>query len=53
LKNLVCEIAPVTVSIKNYVITEVTANMAGYKATDECLNSVRAFYSTRPFVIPA
>ncbi|KAA6401326.1 MAG: hypothetical protein EZS28_003150 [Streblomastix strix] len=27
LKNLVCDIKPVTMSIKNYVITEVTANM--------------------------
>ncbi|KAA6364455.1 MAG: hypothetical protein EZS28_040018, partial [Streblomastix strix] len=53
LKNLVCEIKPVTISIKNYVITEVTANMAGYKATDACLNRVRQFYSQRPFVVPA
>ncbi|KAA6384563.1 MAG: hypothetical protein EZS28_019910 [Streblomastix strix] len=53
LKNLVCEIAPVTISMMNYVVTEVTANIAGYKATDICLNRVRAFYSTRPFVVPA
>ncbi|KAA6363200.1 MAG: hypothetical protein EZS28_041273, partial [Streblomastix strix] len=53
LKNLVCDIAPVTISMMNYAVTEVTANMAGYKATDECLNRVRAFYSTRPFVVPA
>ncbi|KAA6404075.1 MAG: hypothetical protein EZS28_000406 [Streblomastix strix] len=52
LKNLVCDIKPVTLSIKNYVITEVTANMAGYKATDACLNQVRQFYSQRPFVVP-
>jgi hypothetical protein len=53
LKNLICDINPVTISIKNYVVTEVTANMAGYKANDECLARVRAFYSTRPFVVPA
>ncbi|KAA6397109.1 MAG: hypothetical protein EZS28_007365 [Streblomastix strix] len=32
---------------------KVTANMAGYKATDACLNRVRQFYSQRPFVVPA
>ncbi|KAA6397366.1 MAG: hypothetical protein EZS28_007111 [Streblomastix strix] len=53
LKNLVCDIAPVTVSIKNYVVTEVTANMAGYKATEACLARVRDFFSTRAFVVPA
>ncbi|KAA6400806.1 MAG: hypothetical protein EZS28_003668 [Streblomastix strix] len=53
LKNLVCGIKPVTICIKNYVITEVTANMAGYKSTDACLNRVRQFYSQRPFVVPA
>ncbi|KAA6404328.1 MAG: hypothetical protein EZS28_000146 [Streblomastix strix] len=53
LKNLVCDIKPVTISIKNYVITEVTANMAGYKATDACLNRVSQFCSWRPFVVPA
>ncbi|KAA6356023.1 MAG: hypothetical protein EZS28_048450, partial [Streblomastix strix] len=53
LKNLIFDINPVTISIKNYVITEVTANMAGYKATDACLNQVRQFYSQRPFVVPA
>ncbi|KAA6379341.1 MAG: hypothetical protein EZS28_025133 [Streblomastix strix] len=53
LKNLVCDIKPVTMSIKNYVITEVTANMAGYKATDACLNRVRQFYCQRTFVVPA
>ncbi|KAA6389487.1 MAG: hypothetical protein EZS28_014984 [Streblomastix strix] len=37
LKNLVCNIAPVTVSIKNYVVTEITTHMAGYKATNACL----------------
>ncbi|KAA6393655.1 MAG: hypothetical protein EZS28_010817 [Streblomastix strix] len=53
LKNLICEIAPVTISIKNYVVTEVTANMAGFKAADECVNRVRNFFSTRTFVVPA
>ncbi|KAA6394183.1 MAG: hypothetical protein EZS28_010289 [Streblomastix strix] len=53
LKNLVCDIKLVTMSIKNYVITEVTANMAGYKATDACFNRVYQFYSQRPFVVPA
>ncbi|KAA6388439.1 MAG: hypothetical protein EZS28_016035 [Streblomastix strix] len=53
LKNLVCDIKPVTMSLKNYVITEVTANMAGYEATDACFYRVRQFYSQRPFVVPA
>ncbi|KAA6372481.1 MAG: hypothetical protein EZS28_031992, partial [Streblomastix strix] len=53
LKNLTCDIKPDTLSIKNYVVTEVTANMAGYKATDACLNRVHQFYSSRPFVVPA
>ncbi|KAA6387364.1 MAG: hypothetical protein EZS28_017105, partial [Streblomastix strix] len=53
LKNLVCDVKPVTVSVRNYIITAVTANMSGYKASDTCLNRVRQFYSTRPFVVPA
>ncbi|KAA6355967.1 MAG: hypothetical protein EZS28_048506, partial [Streblomastix strix] len=53
LKNLVCDIKPVTVSVRNYVITAAVANMCGYKASQECLNRVRQFYSTRPFVVPA
>ncbi|KAA6403040.1 MAG: hypothetical protein EZS28_001433 [Streblomastix strix] len=53
LKNLICDIKPVSMSIKNYVITEVTANMAGYKATDACLSLVCQFYSQRPFVVLA
>ncbi|KAA6387454.1 MAG: hypothetical protein EZS28_017020 [Streblomastix strix] len=32
---------------------EVTANMAGYKATDACFNRVRQFYNQCPFVVPA
>ncbi|KAA6397278.1 MAG: hypothetical protein EZS28_007196 [Streblomastix strix] len=53
LKNLVCDIKPVTISIKNYVIAEVTANMACYIATDARYNRVGQFYSQRPFVVPA
>ncbi|KAA6398152.1 MAG: hypothetical protein EZS28_006325 [Streblomastix strix] len=53
LKNLVCDITPVTVSIKNYVVTEVTANMARYKAIDVCQAKVRDFFSTRAFVVQA
>ncbi|KAA6328188.1 MAG: hypothetical protein EZS28_053744, partial [Streblomastix strix] len=47
-----CSITPVTLSIKNYVVTEVTANMSGYKATDDCLQRVREFYANRPLVVP-
>ncbi|KAA6366886.1 MAG: hypothetical protein EZS28_037587 [Streblomastix strix] len=53
LKNLICDIKPVTMSIKNNVITEVTATMAGQKTTDACLNRVRQFYCQRSFVVPA
>ncbi|KAA6360141.1 MAG: hypothetical protein EZS28_044332, partial [Streblomastix strix] len=53
LKNLMCSISPVTLSIKNYVVTEVTANMSGYKATDDCLQRVREFHANRPFVVPS
>ncbi|KAA6397415.1 MAG: hypothetical protein EZS28_007055 [Streblomastix strix] len=53
LKNLVCDIKHVTINIKNYVMTEMTASMAGCKATDACLNRVRQLYSQRPFVVPA
>ncbi|KAA6402943.1 MAG: hypothetical protein EZS28_001536 [Streblomastix strix] len=52
-KNLICDINPVIISIKNYVITEVTANIAGYKANDTCLARVRDFFTTRAFVVPA
>ncbi|KAA6361577.1 MAG: hypothetical protein EZS28_042896 [Streblomastix strix] len=38
---------------QNYVITEVTANMSGYEATDYCLQRVRDFYANRPFVVPS
>ncbi|KAA6384162.1 MAG: hypothetical protein EZS28_020314 [Streblomastix strix] len=53
LKNLVCDIKPVTVSVRNYIIEAVTANMYGYKASDACLNRVRQFYQNRPLVVPA
>ncbi|KAA6398922.1 MAG: hypothetical protein EZS28_005553 [Streblomastix strix] len=53
LKNMICDIRPETISLKNNVITEVTTNMAGYKATDACHNRVRQFHSQRPFVVPA
>ncbi|KAA6398696.1 MAG: hypothetical protein EZS28_005776 [Streblomastix strix] len=53
LKNLMCSISPVTLSIKNYVVTEVTANMSGCQATDDCLQRVREFYANGPFVVPS
>ncbi|KAA6393527.1 MAG: hypothetical protein EZS28_010947 [Streblomastix strix] len=53
LKNQMCSISQVTLSIKDYVVTEVTANMSGYKATDDCFQRVREFYANRPFVIPS
>ncbi|KAA6370443.1 MAG: hypothetical protein EZS28_034031 [Streblomastix strix] len=53
LKNLMCSISPVTLSIKNYVVTEMTANMSGYKATDDCLQKVCDYFANRPFVVPA
>ncbi|KAA6362221.1 MAG: hypothetical protein EZS28_042252 [Streblomastix strix] len=53
LKNQLCVIKPASMNIENYIITEVTANMAGYNATDVCLNRVRQLCSQRPFVAPA
>ncbi|KAA6398845.1 MAG: hypothetical protein EZS28_005623 [Streblomastix strix] len=53
IKNLICEVRPVTVSVKNYIITAVTANTSGYKASYAYLNQVQQFYSTLPFVVPA
>ncbi|KAA6386168.1 MAG: hypothetical protein EZS28_018303 [Streblomastix strix] len=53
LKNLICDVNPVTISIKNYIMTEVTANMAGYKANDACLARVRDFITIRAFIVPA
>ncbi|KAA6403220.1 MAG: hypothetical protein EZS28_001253 [Streblomastix strix] len=37
MKNLMCNISPVILSVTNDVVTEVTANMSGNKAIDECL----------------
>ncbi|KAA6390511.1 MAG: hypothetical protein EZS28_013963 [Streblomastix strix] len=51
LKNLVCDIKPVTVSVRNYIIEAATANLCGYEASETCLNRVRQFYSNRPFVV--
>ncbi|KAA6354912.1 MAG: hypothetical protein EZS28_049560, partial [Streblomastix strix] len=53
LKYLMCSISPVTLSIKNYAVTEVTANMNGYKAIDVCIQKVRELYANRPFVVPS
>ncbi|KAA6400973.1 MAG: hypothetical protein EZS28_003497 [Streblomastix strix] len=53
LKNFVCDIKPVTIRIKNYIITEIAAHMAGYKATDAYFNRVRKFYSQRSFAVLA
>ncbi|KAA6377662.1 MAG: hypothetical protein EZS28_026810 [Streblomastix strix] len=52
LKNLVCDIKTVTVSVRNYIIEAVTANMCVYKASESCFNRVRQFYLNRPFVVP-
>ncbi|KAA6362099.1 MAG: hypothetical protein EZS28_042374, partial [Streblomastix strix] len=40
LKNLICDIKPVIVSVRDYIIEAVTANMCGYKASESCLNRV-------------
>ncbi|KAA6384982.1 MAG: hypothetical protein EZS28_019494 [Streblomastix strix] len=53
LKNIVCDIKPVTVSVRNYIIEAVTANICGYKASESCLYRVRQFYQSRPYVVPA
>ncbi|KAA6363506.1 MAG: hypothetical protein EZS28_040967 [Streblomastix strix] len=37
LKNLLCDIKPITISIKNYVIKEVTADVGCFGATAACL----------------
>ncbi|KAA6359832.1 MAG: hypothetical protein EZS28_044641, partial [Streblomastix strix] len=41
-----------TLSLKNYVVTEVTANICGYKATDDCLQTVCEFFANISFFIP-
>ncbi|KAA6403097.1 MAG: hypothetical protein EZS28_001375 [Streblomastix strix] len=48
-----CSITPVTLSIKNYVVTEVTANLSRYKATDDCLQTVCEFFANKSFVVTA
>ncbi|KAA6385114.1 MAG: hypothetical protein EZS28_019361 [Streblomastix strix] len=53
LKNLVCAAKSATISITNYFIEIVVANVCGYKASESCLNRVRQFYQSRPFVVPA
>ncbi|KAA6378497.1 MAG: hypothetical protein EZS28_025974 [Streblomastix strix] len=52
LKNLMCSISPVILTIKNYVVIELTANMSGYVATYDCQYRVRDFCANRPFVVP-
>ncbi|KAA6394200.1 MAG: hypothetical protein EZS28_010274 [Streblomastix strix] len=49
--QIIINIKPITISIKSYAITEVTANMADYRATDAYLNRIRQFYSQRQFVV--
>ncbi|KAA6391366.1 MAG: hypothetical protein EZS28_013106 [Streblomastix strix] len=51
LKNLICNISLVTLSIKSNVITEVTANMNGYKAADNRLQRIRELFANRPYVV--
>ncbi|KAA6394226.1 MAG: hypothetical protein EZS28_010242 [Streblomastix strix] len=53
LKNLVCDIKPVTVSVRNYIISAVTANMSSYEPQNTFPNSVCQFYQNHLFVIPA
>ncbi|KAA6375079.1 MAG: hypothetical protein EZS28_029394 [Streblomastix strix] len=50
LKNQIYNISPVTLSIKNYVVTEETANICSYKATDDCLQKIWELFANRPFV---
>ncbi|KAA6390921.1 MAG: hypothetical protein EZS28_013551 [Streblomastix strix] len=52
LKNLVCDIKLVTMGVKNYVISETTTNIAGYKATDTCLNRVSQSQGQCTFDVP-
>ncbi|KAA6400467.1 MAG: hypothetical protein EZS28_004006 [Streblomastix strix] len=53
LKNLVCDVKPVIISVRNYVIETVVANMSGYKVSETCLNRVRQFYQNRPYAVSA
>ncbi|KAA6398928.1 MAG: hypothetical protein EZS28_005548 [Streblomastix strix] len=45
LKNLICDVNPVTVSVRNYIIEAVTANMCGYKASESCLNRLIEYWA--------
>ncbi|KAA6403302.1 MAG: hypothetical protein EZS28_001174 [Streblomastix strix] len=53
LNNLVCDIKPVTVSVRNYIKETITTNICGYRASETCPNCVRQFYQNSPFVVPA
>ncbi|KAA6402673.1 MAG: hypothetical protein EZS28_001803 [Streblomastix strix] len=53
LKNLVCDIKRVTISVRNYIIIAAVANMCGYKASEICLNRVQQSNQSRTFVVPA
>ncbi|KAA6361216.1 MAG: hypothetical protein EZS28_043257, partial [Streblomastix strix] len=53
LKNLMCSISPVTLSIMNYAVTEVTVNISEYNVIDDCLQNVREFYANWLFVAPS
>ncbi|KAA6390606.1 MAG: hypothetical protein EZS28_013868 [Streblomastix strix] len=53
LKNIDLLFRNWTLSIKNYAVTGVTANMSGYKATDDYLQRVREFFANRRFVVSA
>ncbi|KAA6395386.1 MAG: hypothetical protein EZS28_009088 [Streblomastix strix] len=51
LKNLMGSINPVTLSKKNYVVTDVATNINAYKSTDDCLQRVRDFHQNRQYVV--
>ncbi|KAA6375922.1 MAG: hypothetical protein EZS28_028551, partial [Streblomastix strix] len=53
LKKFVYDVKSVTISVRNYIITAVLANISGYKASEGCHNHVLKFYSGRSFVVPA
>lgn len=53
MKNLACDTALVTFSIKNYVVTEVTANMLEYITIYACFSRVNDFYNNTAFVVSA
>ncbi|KAA6394967.1 MAG: hypothetical protein EZS28_009507 [Streblomastix strix] len=53
LKNLICDIKPVTVSVRNYIIETVIVNICGFKASETKLSRVCQFFQSRTFVVPA